>query len=327
MSSLHIVVLDRDTLVNRPFDFDFPHTLSSYGTTEVHETLKRIRGADIVITNKVVISAQAFAENPQLKLVAVTATGVNNVDVEAAKQNGTAVCNIRAYGNESVAEHAFMMMITLMRNLPAYQRDVAAGLWENSPFFCHLGAPMRDLNGKTLAIFGRGNIGQTLATYAQAFKMKVVFVEHKHAETVRDGYVSFDETVRDGYVSFDEAVRTADALSLHCPLTPETANMIGEAELQQMKPGAILINCGRGGLVDEAALVAALKYGQIGGAGFDVLTQEPPRDGNPLLKARLPNLIVTPHIAWASQEAANRLFDILVDNINRFVAGNPQNLV
>lgn len=316
MNPLHIVVLDRDTLVNRPFDFDFPHTLSSYGTTEAHETLERIRGADIVITNKVVISAQAFAENPQLKLVAVTATGVNNVDVEAAKQNGTAVCNIRAYGNESVAEHAFMMMITLMRNLPAYQRDVAAGLWENSPFFCHLGAPMRDLNGKTLAIFGRGNIGKTLAAYAQAFKMNVVFAEHKNAQSVRDGYVSFDE-----------AIRSADVVSLNCPLTPQTANMIGEAELQQMKPGAILINCGRGGLVDEAALVAALKYGQIGGAGFDVLTQEPPRDGNPLLKARLPNLIVTPHIAWASQEAANRLFDILLDNINRFVAGNPQNLV
>ena len=316
MKPLHIVVLDRDTLVNRPFDFDFPHTLSSYGTTEAHETLERIRGADIVITNKVVISAQAFAENPQLKLVAVTATGVNNVDVEAAKQNGTAVCNIRAYGNESVAEHAFMMMITLMRNLPAYQRDVAAGLWENSPFFCHLGAPIRDLNGKTLAIFGRGNIGKTLATYAQAFKMNVVFAEHKNAQSVRDGYVSFDE-----------AIRSADVVSLNCPLTPQTANMIGEAELQQMKPGAILINCGRGGLVDEAALVAALKYGQIGGAGFDVLTQDPPRDGNPLLKARLPNLIVTPHIAWASQEAANRLFDILLDNINRFVAGNPQNLV
>ena len=316
MNPLHIVVLDRDTLVNRPFDFDFPHTLSSYGTTEAHETLERIRGADIVITNKVVISAQAFSENPQLKLVAVTATGVNNVDVEAAKQNGTAVCNIRAYGNESVAEHAFMMMITLMRNLPAYQRDVAAGLWENSPFFCHLGAPMRNLNGKTLAIFGRGNIGKTLATYAQAFKMNVVFAEHKNAQSVRDGYVSFDE-----------AIRSADVVSLNCPLTPQTANMIGEAELQQMKPGAILINCGRGGLVDEAALVAALKYGQIGGAGFDVLTQEPPRDGNPLLKARLPNLIVTPHIAWASQEAANRLFDILLDNINRFVAGNPQNLV
>ena len=316
MNPLQIVVLDRDTLVNRPFEFDFPHTLSSYGTTEAHETLARIRGADIIITNKVVISAEHIAANPQLKLIALAATGVNNVDVEAAKQNGTAVCNIRAYGNESVAEHAFMMMITLMRNLPAYQRDVAAGLWENSPFFCHLGAPMRDLNGKTLAIFGRGNIGKTLATYAQAFKMNVVFAEHKHAQNVRDGYVSFDE-----------AIRSADVVSLNCPLTPQTANMIGEAELQQMKPGAILINCGRGGLVDEAALVAALKYGQIGGAGFDVLTQEPPRDGNPLLKARLPNLIVTPHIAWASQEAANRLFDILLDNINRFVAGNPQNLV
>ena len=316
MNPLHIVVLDRDTLVNRPFDFDFPHTLSSYGTTEAHETLERIRGADIIITNKVVISAEHIAANPHLKLIALAATGVNNVDVEAAKQNGTAVCNIRAYGNESVAEHAFMMMITLMRNLPAYQRDVAAGLWENSPFFCHLGAPMRDLNGKTLAIFGRGNIGKTLATYAQAFKMNVVFAEHKNAQSVRDGYVSFDE-----------AIRSADVVSLNCPLTPQTANMIGEAELQQMKSGAILINCGRGGLVDEAALVAALKYGQIGGAGFDVLTQEPPRDGNPLLKARLPNLIVTPHIAWASQEAANRLFDILLDNINRFVAGNPQNLV
>ena len=316
MNPLQIVVLDRDTLVNRPFEFDFPHTLSSYGTTEAHETLARIRGADIIITNKVVISAEHIAANPQLKLIALAATGVNNVDVEAAKQNGTAVCNIRAYGNESVAEHAFMMMITLMRNLPAYQRDVAAGLWENSPSFCYLGAPMRDLNGKTLAIFGRGNIGKTLATYAQAFKMNVVFAEHKNAQSVRDGYVSFDE-----------AIRSADVVSLNCPLTPQTANMIGEAELQQMKPGAILINCGRGGLVDEAALVAALKYGQIGGAGFDVLTQEPPRDGNPLLKARLPNLIVTPHIAWASQEAANRLFDILLDNINRFVAGNPQNLV
>ncbi len=316
MNPLQIVVLDRDTLVNRPFEFDFPHTLSSYGTTEAHETLARIRGADIIITNKVVISAEHIAANPQLKLIALAATGVNNVDVEAAKQNGTAVCNIRAYGNESVAEHAFMMMITLMRNLPAYQRDVAAGLWENSPFFCHLGAPMRDLNGKTLAIFGRGNIGKTLATYAQAFKMNVVFAEHKNAQSVRDGYVSFDE-----------AIRSADVVSLNCPLTPQTANMIGETELQQMKPGAILINCGRGGLVDEAALVAALKYGQIGGAGFDVLTQEPPRDGNPLLKARLPNLIVTPHIAWASQEAANRLFDILLDNINRFVVGNPQNLV
>ncbi|MCF7520894.1 D-2-hydroxyacid dehydrogenase [Neisseria sp. ZJ106] len=316
MKPLKIVVLDRDTLPDRPFQLDFPHELITYGSTSAAETAARIAGAEIIVTNKVQIDAAAIAANPQLKLIAVTATGVNNVDVAAAKAAGVAVCNIRAYGNESVAEHAFMLMITLMRNLPAYQRDVAAGLWQQSPFFCHFGAPMRDLNGKTLAVFGKGNIGETLAGYARAFHMNVVFGEHKHAETVRAGYVSFDE-----------ALQTADVVSLHCPLTEQTKNMIGEAELKRMKAGAVLINCGRGGLVDEEALVAALKYGQIGGAGFDVLTQEPPRDGNPLLKARLPNLIVTPHMAWASQEAMNRLFDILLDNINGFVAGKPQNLV
>ncbi|WP_416191673.1 D-2-hydroxyacid dehydrogenase [Neisseria sp. CCUG12390] len=316
MKPLKIVMLDRATLPEREITFDFPHELVCHDTTEPHEALQRISGADIVLTNKVVVSAEAVAQNPQLKLIAVAATGVNNVDVAAAKQAGVAVANVRAYGNESVAEHAFMLMIALMRNLPAYQRDVAAGLWEQSPFFCHYGAPMRDLNGKTLAIFGRGNIGKTLARYAEAFNMKVVFGEHKHAEKVREGYVSFDE-----------AIQTADVVSLHCPLTEQTAGMIAEPELKQMKPGAILINCGRGGLVDETALVAALKYGQIGGAGFDVLTEEPPRNGNPLLKAHLPNLIVTPHMAWASQEAANRLFDILLDNVDKFVKGQPQNLV
>ncbi|EOB70282.1 S-adenosyl-L-homocysteine hydrolase, NAD binding domain protein [Neisseria meningitidis 65012] len=246
----------------------------------------------------------------------VSATGVNNVDIGAAKAAGVAVCNVRAYGNESVAEHAFMLMIALMRNLPAYQRDVAAGLWEKSPFFCHYGAPIRDLNGKTLAVFGRGNIGRTLARYAQAFGMRVVFAEHKHAHAVREGYVSFED-----------AVQTADVLSLHCPLNAQTENMIGENELRQMKPGAVLINCGRGGLVDENALLAALKYGQIGGAGVDVLTEEPPRGGNPLLNARLPNLIVTPHTAWASREALDRLFDILLANIHSFVKGEAQNRV
>ncbi|WP_165007203.1 D-2-hydroxyacid dehydrogenase [Neisseria yangbaofengii] len=316
MKPLKIVMLDRATLPDRDITFDFPHELICYDTTGPHEALARIDGADIVMTNKVVVSAEAIAQNPQLKLIAVAATGVNNVDVGAAKQAGVAVANVRAYGNESVAEHAFMLMIALIRNLPAYQRDVAAGLWEQSPFFCHYGAPMRDLNGKTLAVFGRGNIGQTLARYAEAFNMNVVFGEHKHAETVREGYVSFGE-----------AVQTADVISLHCPLTEQTANMIGETELKQMKPGAILINCGRGGLVDETALVAALKYGQIGGAGFDVLTEEPPRNGNPLLKVHLPNLIITPHMAWASHEAINRLFDILLDNVDKFVKGQPQNLV
>ena len=316
MNHKKIVVLDADTLPGRVFHFDFPHELAVYGTTDASETAVRVCGAHIVITNKVVISADIIADNPQLELIAVSATGVNNVDIEAAKAAGIAVCNVRAYGNESVAEHAFMLMIALMRNLPAYQRDVAAGLWEKSPFFCHYGAPIRDLNGKMLAVFGRGNIGRTLARYAQAFGMRVVFAEHKHAPAVREGYVSFED-----------AVRAADVLSLHCPLNAQTENMIGENELQQMKPGAVLINCGRGGLVDENALVAALKYGQIGGAGVDVLTEEPPRGGNPLLNARLPNLIVTPHTAWASREALDRLFDILLANINAFVKGETQNRV
>lgn len=316
MNHKKIVVLDADTLPGRVFHFDFPHELAVYGTTDASETAVRVCGAHIVITNKVVISADIIADNPQLELIAVSATGVNNVDIEAAKAAGVAVCNVRAYGNESVAEHAFMLMIALMRNLPAYQRDVAAGLWEKSPVFCHYGAPIRDLNGKTLAVFGRGNIGRTLARYAQAFGMRVVFAEHKHAPVVREGYVSFED-----------AVQTADVLSLHCPLNAQTENMIGENELQQMKPGAVLINCGRGGLVDENALLAALKYGQIGGAGVDVLTNEPPKNGNPLLKARLPNLIVTPHTAWASREALDRLFDILLANIHAFVKGEAQNRV
>ncbi|MCP1660080.1 D-2-hydroxyacid dehydrogenase [Neisseria perflava] len=316
LSPLKIVVLDRDTLPEREFVFNFEHELVSYGATRPDDTAARIQGADIIITNKVVINAEAIAANPQLKLIAVTATGVNNVDTAAAKAAGITVCNVRAYGNESVAEHAFMLMIALMRNLPAYQRDVSDGLWQQSPFFCHYGAPMRDLNGKTLAIFGRGGIGSVLATYAQAFKMNVIFAEHKHAANVREGYVSFAQ-----------ALQSADVISLHCPLNEQTADMIGCAELQQMKPSAILINCGRGGLVNESALLEALQNGQLGGAGVDVLTEEPPRNSNPLLEADLPNLIITPHVAWASREAMNRLFDILQENVNNFAAGKPQNVV
>ena len=313
--SLNITILDRETLPQRPFALNFDCTVNEYETTSPVSIENRIRHTDIIVTNKIKITAELIAANPQLKLIAVSATGTNNVDLEAAKKAEITVCNVRAYGNESVAEHAFMMMIALMRNLPAYRRDVAAGLWEKSAVFCHFGAPIRDLNGKTLVIFGRGNVGQTLASYAQAFKMKVVFGEHKNAKSIREGYVSFQQ-----------AICESDVISLHCPLTEQTRNMIGEHELQQMKPGTILINCGRGGLVNEQALLAALKYGQLGGAGIDVLTEEPPRNGNPLL-ANLPHLIVTPHMAWGSMEAQNRLFDILLDNINAFAAGKPQNVV
>ena len=270
----------------------------------------------IAATNKVAITAEHIAANPQLKMIAVCATGYDHIDTAAARAAGITVCNIPAYGSESVAEHAFMLMIALMRNLPAYRRDIEAGIWQQSPVFCHFGAPIRDLNGKTLAIFGRGNIGGTLARYAAAFGMNVIFGEHRHAAAVRDGYVSFDE-----------AISRADAVSLHCPLTGNTRHMIGEGELQRMKPGAVLINCGRGGLVDEHALLSALKYGSLGGAGIDVLATEPPAGDNPLLNARLPHLIVTPHVAWGSSEARRKMCDILTANIEAFAAGRPQNIV
>lgn len=312
---MNIVFLDRDTLPTRPFAFDFPHSYREYGLTAAHEVDERIRGADVVICNKVVLGKAHFDANPQLKLVALAATGYNNIDLPAARAAGVTVCNVRAYGNESVAEHAFMLMLTLMRNLPAYQRDVAAGVWQQSPHFCHFGAPIRDLNGKTLAIFGKGNIGQTLAKYAQAFGMTVLWGERKNAASVRDGYTAFDD-----------ALQQADVVSLHCPLSADTHLMIGERELQQMKPQAVLVNVGRGGLVDEQAVLAALKYGQLGGAGFDVLSSEPPREGNPLL-SRLPNLIVTPHVAWASREALENMTAILEQNIHAFAAGQPQNVL
>ncbi len=312
---MNIVFLDRDTLPTRPFRFNFPHRYTEYPLSTPEEAAQRIQGADIVMTNKVQITAELITANPQLKLIALSATGYNNVDIAAAKQAGVAVCNVRGYGNDSVAEHTFMLLIALMRNLPAYMRDVAAGAWQNAPFFWHHGAPMRDLNGKTLAIFGQGNIGRRLSQLAQAFGMNVIWGEHKHAATVRTGYTPFQA-----------ALQQADAVSLHCPLNEHTRNMIGEAELKLMKPQAILLNVGRGGLVDEQAVAAALKYGTLGGAGFDVLTEEPPKRGNPLLTS-LPNLIVTPHTAWASNEALNRMTEMLEDNINAFAAGKPQNLV
>lgn len=312
---LNIVFLDRDTLPTRPLQFDFPHRYTEYPLTSAAELAQRIRDADIVITNKVMFDRAAFAAAPCLKLIALAATGYNNIDLTAACEAGVSVCNVRGYGSDTVAQHAFMMLLALMRNLPAYQRDVAAGVWQNAPFFCHYGAPMRDLTGKTLTIFGRGSIGTTLAGYAQAFGMRVLWGEHKHAESVREGYTEFQA-----------ALSAADAVSLHCPLNEQTHHLIGEAELKLMKPEAVLINTGRGGLADEAAVLAALKYGQLGGAGFDVLVEEPPRNGSPLL-SRLPNLIVTPHVAWASREALARMTAMLEDNINRFAAGQPQNVL
>lgn len=313
MNPLHIVFLDRDSLPAALPEFGFDHRLSVHAASGRDDILARCADADVVITNKVPFDAATLAALPQLKMLAVAATGYNHIDIEACRRQGVAVANIRHYGDETVAEHAFMLMMVLMRNLPAYQRDVAAGVWQNSPQFCHFGAPIRDLQGATLGIFGSGGIGQAMAARARAFGMRVQFGERKGADRVRDGYVAFDTLLA-----------TSDVISLHCPLNDSTRLLIAQPELMAMKPGAILINTARGGLVDEEALVAALKYGQLGGAGFDVLSVEPPRDGNPLLKARLPHLIVTPHVGWASSEAMDRLAAQLVDNITAWQQGRIQ---
>lgn len=311
MTTSEIVFLDRATLPEYPFNFKFPHHITSYSHTSPDEVAGRIAQANIVISNKVRINAEAIRTSPQLQLIAVPATGLDHIDRQTAQQHNVGIRNVHGYGNDTVAEHAMMLILALMRQLPAYQRDVAAGLWENSPFFCHFGAPIHDLNGKTLGIFGKGGIGQALAARAQAFGMHVLWGEHKNASSCRDGYTPFTQLLQQ-----------ADVVSLHCPLNEQTRNMIDEAELKMMKPQAVLINVGRGGLVAEQPLVAALKYGQLGGAGVDVLSDEPPVHGNPLLRAHLPNLIITPHIAWGSEEAIQRICTMLEDNINTFMQEN-----
>ncbi|MFC2506273.1 MAG: D-2-hydroxyacid dehydrogenase [Kingella sp. (in: b-proteobacteria)] len=312
---MNIVFLDRDCLHSRPLHFNFNCHYTEYPSSTPEEINQRLIGNDIIIVNKAIITAEHIAANPQIKLIAVTATGYNNIDIAAAKAAGIAVCNVPAYSTNGVAEHAIMMMLALTRNLPAYLRDVAAGMWQKSPIYCHYGAPLHDVFGKTITIIGRGNIGRRIGELASAFGMTVVWAEHKNATAIRDGYTDFQA-----------ALKQADVVSLNCPLNESTHHLISEAELQIMKPNAILLNVGRGGLADEQAVLAALKYGTLGGAGFDVLSIEPPTTGNPLL-THLPNLIVTPHMAWGSVEAIERLVSILEQNINQFVAGKIQNNV
>ncbi|MBM2885100.1 D-2-hydroxyacid dehydrogenase [Chromobacterium phragmitis] len=312
--TLNVVFLDRDSLPVPVPVFSFPAHYREYPATSLEQIVDHAIEADIVISNKVRLSRETIARLPRLKLIAIAATGYNHVDLEACRERGVAVCNIRHYGDHTVAEHALTLMLALMKNLPGYQRDVAAGVWSQAKQFCHFGAPIREMRGAVLGIVGSGGIGGELAGMARAFGMEVWFAERKGLAQAREGRTPFGEVLA-----------RADVISLHCPLTDETRGMIAQPELMAMKPGAILINTARGGLVDEADLVAALKYGQLGGAGFDVLSAEPPAPDNPLLKARLPNLIVTPHVGWASGEAMRRLAAQLADNIEAFVRGEPAN--
>lgn len=311
-----IVFLDRASIVARLRAPTFPHRWVDYAQTSPHEVETRLVGADIAVVNKVILHASSLAQLPQLKLIAVCATGTNNIDLDYCRAQGIAVTNIRDYATRTVPEHVLMLMLVLRRNLMAYRATLAQGAWQRAEQFCLFEPPLHDLYGSTLGIMGYGSLGRAVAQLAKAFGMHVLVAEHKHVAAPRAGYVAFDEVIAH-----------SDVISLHTPLTAQTRHLIGAAEFARMKPNAIVINCARGGVVDESALLDAVRTQRIAGAAVDVLTTEPPHGGNPLLEANLPNLIVTPHHAWASREAMQGMADQLIDILESFVAGNTRNCV
>lgn len=319
MSEHHIVFLERDSIraeVRRPA---FPHVWEEYPHSGPEQLVERLERATIAIPNKAVLRGETLARLPQLRMIAEAATGTDNIDLEYCRAHGIVVSNIRGYAVNTVPEHVLMLALALKRSLLAYGAAVAQGRWQQAAMFCFFDHPIGDLHGGTMGIVGRGSLGQGVARLAQAFGMRVLWAEHKQSQEIRPGYTAFQDVLRQ-----------ADVLSLHCPLNAQTRDLIGEAELRAMKGDAVLINTARGGLVDETALVRALKQGWIGGAAFDVLTREPPREGNPLLDPELlalPNFILTPHVAWASARAMQGLADQLIDNIEAWVRGEPRNRV
>jgi glycerate dehydrogenase len=308
-----IVFLDRESVDANFRKPNFPHTYKEYESTWTpDEIVERLKDATIAIINKVPMRADVLKQLPKLKLIAVAATGTDVVDKAYCKEHDITVVNIRNYAFNTVPEHVIALIFALRRNLLTYVKDVQDGVWNKSSQFCFLTHAIRDIAGSTLGIVGYGALGKSIGKRAEALGMKVL---------------AYDIFPQPGLTDFETILKESDIITLHVPLTPETKNMIGEKEFERMKPTAILINTARGGLVDEAALAKALKAGTIAGAGFDVLTVEPPKDGNILLDKTIPNLIVTPHVAWASKEAMQILADQLIDNIEAFVAGKPQNVV
>lgn len=312
----NIVFLDRDSLLANVRAPSFEHHRRDYPATQPGEVAERLAGATIAITNKVPVRAADIARLPDLKMIAVAATGTDNVDLAACRERGIVVSNIRNYSVVAVPEHCFALILALRRNLLAYGADVNAGLWQKSSTFCLFNHPIGDLAGSRLGIIGYGALGHKVAQLGRAFGMQVCVATRTPVD---------DPQVTN--LSLDELLRTCDVITLHLPLNDQTRNMIGARELGMMKPTALLINTARGGLVDEAALAQALKDGVIGGAGFDVLSKEPPVPDNPLLSLNQANFILTPHVAWASAGAMQTLADMLVDNVEAFVAGKPINVM
>ena len=312
--AIRIVCLERNStqaILRTP---ECRHEWVDHPSTSSAEIVARLHGAQVAIVNKLRLGEAELEQLPDLRMIALLATGADNIDLQACAARGVVVSNVRGYAVHSVPEHAMTLMLALRRRLFEYVADVRAGRWAQSPTFCLLDHPVRDLHGALIGIVGRGGLGEATARLAAAFGMKVVFAEHKGANVVREGYTAFETVLGE-----------ADVLSLHCPLNERTHKLIGAAELAAMRPDAILINTARGGLVDEAALAQALRSGSIAGAAVDVLSQEPPREPNPLLAVDIPNLLVTPHMAWASAGAMQTLADQVVDNIEAYAAGKPRN--
>ena len=290
--------------------------LTVYDRTKPEETIARAAEADIVLTNKVIINREMMAQLPQLKYIGVLATGYNVVDIEAAHERGIIVTNVPAYSTESVAQMVFAHLLTVTNRTEHYAIQNRQGRWSKNPDFCYWDFPHLELAGKTFGIVGLGNIGRRVAEIALAFGMQVKALTSKSADTLPAGIEKADLEV---------LLATSDVISLHCPLTDTTRHLINRDTLSKMRPSAILINTGRGPLVDDQAVASALAKGQLAAFCADVLTEEPPKADNPLLNQ--PNAFITPHIAWATEEARSRLLQVAISNVQAFLNAKPQNVV
>lgn len=312
---MKICILDGYSL--NPGDLDWSPVerlgdVTLFDRTSADKIVERAADADIVLTNKVPFSADTLRQLPRLRFICVLATGYNIIDTEAAARQGVVVANIPAYSTMSVAQMAFAHILNITNHVASYAREVADGKWTNCPDFCFWDSALTELTGKTMGIVGLGNTGMATARIAVAMGMKVVAMTSKSADTLPEGITP---------APLDDVLASADVVSLHCPLTPSTRHLINAASIAKMKPSAILINTGRGPLVDEQAVADALNGGRLAAFGADVLSQEPPRGDNPLLSAR--NCFLTPHIAWATLEARKRLMSTATENVRQFIAGEP----
>jgi glycerate dehydrogenase len=309
------VYLDYASLDKNDLDFSALHEvfddLQLYEGTSADQLLSRVQNVDVIISNKVVIDAETMQQCPNLKLILISATGTNNIDLVQATQQGIIVCNCQGYGTAAVAQHTLMLMLNLATSFRQYDRAVQQGEWNQASQFCLLDYPIMELSGKILGIVGYGELGQAVANLARAFGMQIQIaaLPNRPAGAER--------------IAFADMLPQVDFLSLHCPLTEDTRDLIDATALATMKSSAFLINCARGGVVNESALAEALKARTIAGAATDVLTVEPPKEGNVLLDTSIPNLIITPHSAWGSVDARQRIVQQMVENTQAFKAGAP----